>query len=167
MDLLWFSRSTGNHSKNCKWYHFLSPYYTRQQVAVTTLTEQLAAQLQAHPRGIRSLPLCSVGKMPLTNENVLLLALLIKKKRPRGRTMRVHPMLAGRKEAVLYDTLFDELCNFENNFINYFEMSRSSWWAAKLYHQEDIRRPHTKMRKLIITWAEAHYNSKVKLYFSQ
>lgn len=39
-----------------------------QQVAVTTLTEQLAAQLPAHTRGIRSMSLCSVGKISLTDE---------------------------------------------------------------------------------------------------
>lgn len=66
-------------------------------------------QLPAHLRGISSLALYSVGKMPLTK---LLLAFLIKKKRGRVKAIQVHPMLAQRKEARLYYTLLVQSRNY-------------------------------------------------------
>jgi hypothetical protein len=91
----------------------------------------------------------SVATMVLCTEDVLLLALLIKKRRQRVRRFRRHPMLMTRHSKGLYYTLFDDLCASGSKFFNYFRMSKPSFDELLGHIKDDITVPDTPLNKSI------------------
>ncbi|XP_031341029.1 uncharacterized protein LOC116169141 [Photinus pyralis] len=87
--------------------------------------------------------------MVLCTEDVLLLALLIKKRRKRVRRFRRHPMLMTRHSKGLYYTLFDDLCASGSKFFNYFRMSKPSFDELLGHIKDDITVPDTPLNKSI------------------
>jgi len=50
-----------------------------------------------------------------------------RKRLQNNRIFWVHPINARREEVGLFNTLFNDLRNYENNFFNYFRMSKDSF----------------------------------------
>ncbi|KAL1513767.1 hypothetical protein ABEB36_003134 [Hypothenemus hampei] len=87
-----------------------------------------------------------------SNEEILLLALLIKRRyrRLRGKRMYwVDPILETRETHSHYFTLFVELRRYENTFLNYFGMSIASFDELYRILKKSLKRQNTQLRSSI------------------
>ncbi|KAL1492279.1 hypothetical protein ABEB36_012753 [Hypothenemus hampei] len=87
-----------------------------------------------------------------SNEEILLLALLIKRRYRRLRRQRmywVHPILEMREIHGHYFTLFVELRRHEKKFLNYLRMSISSFDELHRILKKRLERENTQLRNSI------------------
>ena len=87
-----------------------------------------------------------------SNEELLLVALLAKKKQKRHsgeRKVHVHLILSSRMYTGVHHTLFPDLCADEKKFLNYFRMSRPSFDELLSYVRKAITGITTKLRECI------------------
>lgn len=87
-----------------------------------------------------------------SDEEVLVLALLIKRKYRRQRRYRkywIHPLLISREKYGHYFTLYKELRENGAKFYNYFRMSLSSFDELHGLLKNDLLRQNTHLRNCI------------------
>ena len=89
-----------------------------------------------------------------SNEELLLVALLAKKKQKRHsgeRKVHVHVILSSRIYTGVHHTLFPDLCADEKKFFNYFRMSKPSFEELLSYIRKDITGTTTNLREWTVT----------------
>jgi hypothetical protein len=80
---------------------------------------------------------------------IALFLLYRRRKRRRNRLHWVHPIIQKREEFGAFYTLFGELRDDANKFLNYFRMSVSSFDEMHRRLKESLQRRNSKMRNLI------------------
>jgi len=80
---------------------------------------------------------------------IIALCLYRRRKRRRNRLYWVHPMIQKKEEFGAFYTLFGELRDDANKFLNYFRMSVSSFDEMHRHLKESLQRRNSKMRNCI------------------
>jgi hypothetical protein len=80
---------------------------------------------------------------------IIVLYLNRRRKRRRNRLHWFHPIIQKREEFGAFYTLFGELRDDANKFLNYFQMSLSYFDAMHRRLKESLQRRNSKMRNCI------------------
>jgi hypothetical protein len=83
------------------------------------------------------------------NSIIALFLLYRRRKRRRNRLHWVHPIIQKREEFGAFYTLFGELQDGANKFLNYFRMTVSSFDEMYRRFKDSLQRRNSKMRNCI------------------
>lgn len=76
------------------------------------------------------------------------MALQVRKRDTRKRTMHIHDMLSSRKHRGLHHTLYSDLCADDKKFFHFFRMSKPSFEELLSLIENDITSQELTLRKV-------------------